>query len=94
MTKQQLLDKLKIGDDLVKMTLVPVSEVIKWIDELESETLSEDIIDDIVDEIVGEDMDLISDYELEMNYREVELNSISIDSERIERAIKRALSKH
>ena len=93
MTKQQLLDKLKIGDDLVKMTLVPVSEVIKWIDELESETLSEDIIDDIVDEIVGEDMDLINDYELEMSYREVELDSISIDRDRVWEAIKRVLNK-
>ncbi len=94
MTKQQLLDKLKIGDDLVKMTLVPVSEVIKWIDELEEIPINGDLIDEIADEIVGEDIDLISDYELEMNYREVELDSVSIDRDRVWEAIKRVLNKH
>jgi hypothetical protein len=36
MTKQQLLDKLQSSEELVKIAYVPVSEVINWVNELES----------------------------------------------------------
>ena len=96
MTKQELLDKLNSSDELVRMAFVPVSEVIKWVDELENEssTINDDIIDSIVAEIAGLDMDIISDYDLSMSYREVELDSISLDSGNIEEAVRQAIKNN
>jgi hypothetical protein len=95
MTKTELLAKLNSSDELVKMAFVPVSEVINWVNELENETpeITNDLIDSIVSEIVNEEMDLIEDYDLSMSYREVELDSVSIDGGRVERAVRRALEK-
>ena len=96
MTKQELLDKLNSSDELVRMAFVPVSEVIKWVDELENEspTITDELINDIVSEIEGLDMDIVSDYELSMSCREVELDSISLDSGYIENAVKRAIKNN
>jgi len=96
MTKQELLDKLNSSDELVRMAFVPVSEVIKWVDELENEspTITDDLISSIVSEIEGLDMDIISDYELSMRYREVELDSISLDSGNIEDAVRQAIKNN
>ena len=91
MTKQELLLKLNSSDELVKIAYVPVAEVINWVNELEEAPISDELIDSIVSEITSEDIDLIEDYDLSMNYREVELDSVSIDGERVERAIRRAL---
>lgn len=95
MTKQQLLDKLQSSEELVKIAYVPVSEVINWVKELEGGITQEqinDIADNISDEIVGIGTDLIEDYELEMNYREVELTSVDFSERRIENIVKNALS--
>ena len=96
MTKQQLLDKLNSSDELVRMAFVPVSEVIKWVDELENEssTINDDLIDSIVSEIVGLDMDIVDDYNLEMSYREVELSDITLNSSTIEEAVKQAIKNN
>jgi hypothetical protein len=96
MTKQELLDKLNSSDELVRMAFVPVSEVIKWVDELENEspTITDDLISSIVSEIEGLDMDIVSDYELSMRYREVELDSISLDSGNIENAVRQAIKNN
>ena len=96
MTKQELLDKLNSSDELVRMAFVPVSEVIKWVDELENEstTITDELISSIVSEIEGLDMDIISDYDLSMSYREVELDSISLDSGNIEEAIRQAIKNN
>jgi len=96
MTKQELLDKLNSSDELVRMAFVPVSEIIKWVDELENEspTITDDLISSIVSEIEGLDMDIVSDYELSMRYREVELDSILLDSGNIEDAVKRAIKNN
>jgi len=96
MTKQELLDKLNSSDELVRMAFVPVSEVIKWVDELENEspTITDELISSIVSEIEGLDMDIISNYELSMRYREVELDSISLDSDNIEDAVKQAIKNN
>lgn len=95
MTKQQLLDKLQSSEELVKIAYVPVSEVINWVKELEGGITQEqinDIADNISDEIVGIGTDLIEDYELEMNYREVELTSVDFSERRIENIVKNALN--
>jgi hypothetical protein len=96
MTKQQLLDKLNSSDELVRMAFVPVSEVIKWVDELENEStvINDDLIDSIVSEIVGLDMDIVDDYNLEMSYREVELSDITLNSSTIEEAVKQAIKNN
>jgi hypothetical protein len=95
MTKTELLAKLNSSEELVKMAFVPVAEVINWVNELEDETpeITNDLIDSIVSEIVSEDIDLIEDYDLSMSYREVELDSVTIDGERVERAVRRALER-
>jgi hypothetical protein len=96
MTKQELLDKLNSSDELVRMAFVPVSEVIKWVDELEENntTITDELISSIVSEIEGLDMDIISDYELSMRYREVELDNISLDSGNIEEAVRQAIKNN
>jgi hypothetical protein len=96
MTKRELLEKLNSLDDLVTVTLIPVNEVIKLVNDLENEssTINDDIIDSIVAEIAGLDMDIISDYDLSMSYREVELDSISLDSGNIEEAVRQAIKNN
>ena len=96
MTKQQLLDKLNSLDDLVTVTLIPVNEVIKLVNDLENEstTINDDLIDSIVSEIVGLDMDIVDDYNLEMSYREVELSDITLNSSMIEEAVKQAIKNN
>jgi hypothetical protein len=98
MTKQQLLDKLQSSDELVKIAYVPVSEVIKWVNELNGGGITKEIIDDAVEalqnEFHSEGADMISDYELEMNYREVELSSIEFDDNKIKRVVERVLENY
>jgi hypothetical protein len=69
-----------------------VIEMINDIEDVEPE-FSDELIDSIVDEIVNIDLDLIEDYELEMNYREVEISRVNISSREVKRAIKSALDK-
>jgi hypothetical protein len=96
MTKRELLEKLNSLDDLVTVTLIPVNEVIKLVNDLENEslTINDDLIDSIVSEIVGLDMDIVDDYNLEMSYREVELSDITLNSSMIEEAVKQAIKKN
>jgi hypothetical protein len=93
MTKQELLEKLNSSDELVRMAFVPVSEVINWVNELEEETttLGDDLVDQIAEEIMDLGLDLISDYDLSMSYREVELDSIDFNEDAIKESIKRAI---
>ena len=98
MTKQQLLDKLQSSEELVKIAYVPVSEVINWVNELEGGGITQELLNDIADAVADEfhnyGTDIIEDYELEMNYREVELSSVDFDGNKIKRAIKEALSDY
>jgi hypothetical protein len=93
MTKQELLEKLNSSDELVRMAFVPVSEVINWVNELEetTTTLGDDLVDQITEEIMDLGLDLISDYDLSMSYREVELDSIDFNEDAIKESIKRAI---
>jgi len=72
-----------------------VDQVIKMINDIEDvePEISDELIESIVDEIVNMDLDLIEDYELEMNYREVEISSVNISSREVKRAIESALNK-
>jgi hypothetical protein len=92
MTKQELLLKLNSSDELVRMAFVPVSEVINWVNELEEPTIiSDDLVDQIVEEIMDYGLDLIDDYTLGMNYREVELESIDFNESSVRGAVKRVI---
>lgn len=93
MNKQELLAKLNSSDELIKTALVPVSEVIKWVTELEeSNIVLADLESELIDEIMSEDLDLINDYDLSMSYREVELTSVEYDERSLRNAIQRAIS--
>jgi hypothetical protein len=94
MTKKQLLEKLNSSEELVKIAYVPVSEVINWVNELdEADTeVFSNLVKEIASEIADQGLDLIEDYDLEMSYREVELSSVTLDEDRIERAIKTAIN--
>jgi hypothetical protein len=94
MTKKQLLEKLNSSEELVKIAYVPVSEVINWVNELdEADTeVFSNLVKEIASEIADQGLDLIEDYDLEMNYREVELSTVTLDEGRIERAIKTAIN--
>lgn len=99
MTKKELLEKLQSSEELVKIAYVPVSEVINWVNELEDKfTLDEqqikDIASAITDELCNVGTDLLNDYELEMNYREVEVTSIDVDENVVRRAVTEALSDY
>ena len=99
MTKQELLDKLQSSEELIRIAYVPVSEVITWVNELEDNgTLSEqqikDITDSITEELCNVGTDLLDDYELEMNYREVEVTSIDVNEGVVLRAVIEALSDY
>ena len=99
MTKQELLDKLQSSEELIRIAYVPVSEVITWVNELEDNgTLSEqqikDITDSITEELCNVGTELLDDYELEMNYREVEVTSIDVNEGVVRRAVTQALSDY
>jgi hypothetical protein len=96
MTKQQTLDTLK--------TQLPgfysaeqVIEMISKIEEPQSKGFSfnEEQINELVSSIVNEVTDLgidaIDDYDLSMNYKEVELDSIDFDDHSIKRAVNDAI---
>jgi len=93
MTKQELLTRLTTESTLSAIAFIPVSEVIKLVNELEEEafTLTDGTIEEIAREIASEGDNLIEDYDLEMSYREVELTGVTLDEDKIERAIRRAL---
>jgi hypothetical protein len=94
MTKQQTLDTLK--------TQLPgffsvdqVIEIISKIEEPKSFSFNEEQINELVSNIVNEVTDLgidaIDDYDLSMNYKEVELDSIDFDDHSITRAVNDAI---
>jgi hypothetical protein len=97
MTKQQLLGKLQSSEELVKIAYVPVSEVINWVNELEggiTQEMINEIADTLQDEFSSEGVDLINDYELTMNYREVELDSVDYDDNKIRRIVHNVLEEY
>jgi hypothetical protein len=98
MTKQQLLDKLQSSEELIKIAYVPVSEVINWVKELKNNSITQEMINEISDtlqdEFNSEGMDLVRDYDLTMNYREVELDSVDFDTSRINKIVHNVLEEY
>jgi hypothetical protein len=98
MTKQELIAQLA-GPASVDFTFMPVSKVIELIEELDETpsvpSLSDEDIRELASQITesieDEGLDLISDYQLSMSYREVELDSVDFDGTVIQREVNRAL---
>jgi len=97
MTKQstiELLEKQLPG-------FYSVEQVIKLINDIE-ESDSFEITDEMVNSLSSnisealenEGTDLIDDYDLSMNYKEVELDSISLNEGRIRAAVKDAIEEY
>jgi hypothetical protein len=96
MTKQQTLDTLK--------TQLPgfysVEQVIEMISKIEepktniefNEEQIATLIDSIVNEVTDLGADAIDDYELSMNYKEVELDSVDWNSREVKYATERAIN--
>ena len=90
MNKQQTIELLQQQIPSF-YSLEQVINIIKDIEEdkVEAKTeFSDELINSIVDEIADSGLDLIDDYDLEMNYREVELSAVDINRDAIKRAIK------
>jgi hypothetical protein len=96
MTKQSTIELL--GKQLPGF--YSVEQVIKLINDIEdSETFEfhsdsiRELTSNIVDALDSEGIDLINDYDLSMNSREVELDSIEFDTSRIRRVVEDALEE-
>lgn len=100
MKKQELIDKLMIISNTELTVSISVNDVIKLVSELEdsSMTLNESVINDMVnaisDNIESEGMDLIDDYDLSMDYREVSLESVDFNTRSIKSAIRSAIDDY
>ena len=94
MNKQELLAKLNGSEELIGSALVPVSEVIKWVAALEETNIDlVELEEQLMSEIMGEYLELISDYELSMSYKEVELESVDLNESTLRNAIQRAIEE-
>jgi hypothetical protein len=96
MTKQQTLDTLKSQ----LPGFYSAEQVIALIEGIEeSATVSlgftdeqrGELVDTIADEIAGLGMDAVSDYDLSMNYKEVEIDDIDFDTHSIKNVIENVL---
>jgi hypothetical protein len=96
MTKQETIELL--GKQLPGF--YSVEQVIKIINDIEdgSFEISDDMISTISNEIVevlsSEGTDIVDDYELSMSYREVELDSINLNEDKIKAVVQDTLETY
>jgi hypothetical protein len=100
MKKQELIDKLMIISNTELTVSISVNDVIKLVSELEdgsfalTESMMNDMVNAISDNIESEGMNLIDDYSLEMDYREVSLESVDFDTRSMKSAIRSAIDDY
>jgi hypothetical protein len=91
MNKQQTIELLKQQ----LPGFYSVDQVINILNGIDEDTvkieINEELINTIVDEIADAGTDLIDDYELEINYREVELSSVDVNTKTIKKCIVEAI---
>jgi len=101
MTKQATIDLLKQQ----LPGFYSAEQVIDMISKIEPEVLDvyefemnyfnderiKTLVDNVVDEITDQGIDLVSDYDLSMNYKEVELDSIDLNNHSVKGAVKSAV---
>ena len=104
MKKQELIEKLKAAGTVASNVFIPVSDVIKMVEDLETESsseISDDVINDIAREIVYQldrmGSDVISSYDIDTdvsgNTIEVSMSDISFDSYEVETIVEAAIEK-
>ena len=104
MKKQELIEKLKAAGTLSSSAFIPVSDVIKMVEDLETESsseLSDDFVVDVAKEIFYQldrsGRDLISDFEIDTDVRantvEISISDVSFDSYEIESIVENAVEK-
>jgi len=104
MKKQELIEKLKAAGTLSSSTFIPVSDVIKMVEDLETESsgLSDNIITSIAQEVAeqfdNKGKDVINDYDIDTdvsgNTIEVSLSHVSFDSYEIESIVEYAIEMY
>ena len=98
MTKQATIDLLKQQ----LPGFYSAEQVIDMISKIEPEVLEayefdfndeqiKTLVENVVDEISDLGIDLVDDYDLSMNYKEVELDSIDVNSSSVKGAVKSAV---
>ena len=96
MTKQQTIDTLKSQ----LPGFYSLEQVIAFIEGIEesatvplgfTDEQRDELVNSIAEEIADMGMDAVDDYNLDMNYKEVELNSIDFDTHSIKNVIENAL---
>jgi hypothetical protein len=103
MKKQELIEKLKAAGTVSSNVFIPVSDVIKMVEDLEdsqpSEVSDEDIehiVDEIVNQIDNKGEDIIDDFEIYADANrtsiDVSLSSVRFDSYQLENIIRDAVS--
>jgi hypothetical protein len=96
MTKKQTIDTLKSQIPSF-YSLEQVIALIEGIEESATVPLGftdeqrSELVDTIADEIAGLGMDAVSDYDLSMNYKEVEIDNIDFDTHSIKNVIENVL---
>jgi len=97
MTKQETIDLL--GKQLPGF--YSVEQVIKMITDIEesgsfeiSDEMVKTLSEDISEALSSEGTDIVDDYELSINYREVELDSIDLNEGKIKAAVRDALENY
>lgn len=98
MTKQATIDLLKqqlpgfySAEQVIEMISKIEPEVLEAYEFEFTEEQMSVLVGNVVDEIRDQGLDLISDYDLSMSYREVELDSIDISSGSVKNAVKFAV---
>ena len=97
MTKQETIELL--GKQLPGF--YSVEQVIKMINDIDdsgsfeiSDEMVNTLSDDIAESLQSEGTDIVDDYELSMNYREVELDSINLNEGKIKAAVRDAIETY
>lgn len=103
MKKQELIEKLKAAGTVSSNVFIPVSDVIKMVEDLEAESseISETTISNIAGEILLQldrrGRDVISDFEIDTDIRrttvEISISEVSFDSYEIESIVENAVEK-
>ena len=104
MKKQELIEKLKATGTLSSSAFIPVSDVIKMVEDLETESsseMSDDFISDVAKEIVYQldrnGRDVIKEFEIDTdvigNTVEISISEVSFNSYEIEDIVDGAFEK-
>jgi hypothetical protein len=98
MTKQATIDVLKqqlpgfySAEQVIDMISKIEPEVLEAYEFEFTDEQMETLVGNVVDEISDLGIDLVSDYDLSMNYKEVELDSIDISNHSVKGAVKSAV---